>query len=1097
MKQVTRLAKGFGGAAKAFVAAIAIALAGSAQAEFISPGITVNGIKPTADGSYSGFTYKDGVFTLNSAGTTYALKGIDESGKVRIVVAANCTLEMRSLTLSLSKVHADYYNPTAGSPISLSGNVNVTVVVYSTSYLYGGYTSPGLCVQPGQTVTLKSINKNELRVSSASGGSAALGSGYWTPGCGTIIIEGWVRAQGLNQGCAIGCGSNIDDYGSGSIVIKEGANVNALGYYPSPAIGMGSDVSGTMDITISGGSVIATQGNGGGAAIGTGWRTSGTCNVTISGGLVETRVEGDSGAGIGTGLDSTAEMNIKISGGRVRGFGGGLSAGIGGGENANTPNITISGGTIRAWGDENYTKAMDIGKGKDANTEGSVVVTGGSLYLDSDKGSPTAADGTALNCVTVRGFELYQDVEVSLTTSKGKYGANGIKADYNGWLHLWVPPANYVDKLYIDGIRYDVDASSGDATATRWQPPPPANDNFANAQVISGASGRIFGDNTRATKEGDLKWYNPYMDAYFSADDEGSVWYSWTAPASGPVTFLAVHDEKSGGACMSLRAFSGTSRTALDAGDERNSSLYPEENMGVWGGRVEFTAVKGTTYKICVAHLDNGSMGAFTLMWDYFKEGDWALTLRDDGTAKIGFMSGFYRGGAVNIPAKIFGCPVKVVLKHGFMDAVDITSVTIPEGVQTIGASAFNGCTSLTRVDMPQSLTTIGENAFKGCVGLENITIPPGVATIRESAFYGCTHLNAVALPHITTLEEKVFYNCTKLWAVTLPETLTKIYPYSFYGCPMQSIVIPASVTEIWAGAFYSCANLKNVAFLGSRPATPTSLYAGTPEDLVTYVPADDTTWSEAVAAGTWRKRAIKTGVPVSSYKVTFGKNGGTGGSDQVTATYGAAMPAATAPTKSGYAFAGYWDTIKEGGKQYYDKDMKSVRAWDKTANTTLWAKWEQASVSVKVTFGKNGGTGGDNHVTATTGKPMPTPRTAPTLSGYTFGGYWDTLALDANGNPKGKQYYDANMKSVRNWDKTSEATLWAKWTNKVTFGKNGGTGGDNYVTCTKGQPMPKRTMPTKAGYVFDGYWNTTGAGGVKYYNADGTSAHVWDRSGT
>ena len=87
----------------------------------------------------------------------------------------------------------------------------------------------------------------------------------------------------------------------------------------------------------------------------------------------------------------------------------------------------------------------------------------------------------------------------------------------------------------------------------------------------------------------------------------------------------------------------------------------------------------------------------------------------------------------------------------------------------------------------------------------------------------------------------------------------------------------------------------------------------------------------------------------------------------------------------------------------------------------------------------KNGGTGGDNYVTATYGAAMPTPRTAPKLSGYTFAGYWDTLALDAKGNPKGKQYYDKDMKSVRKWDKTSAATLWAKWTNKVTLGKNEG----------------------------------------------------------
>ena len=239
-----------------------------------------------------------------------------------------------------------------------------------------------------------------------------------------------------------------------------------------------------------------------------------------------------------------------------------------------------------------------------------------------------------------------------------------------------------------------------------------------------------------------------------------------------------------------------------------------------------------------------------------------------------------------------------------------------------------------------------------------------------------------------------------------------------------------------------------------------------------------------------------KKGASTTQSKVTFGKNGGTGGDNYVTATYGKAMPTPrTAPTKAGYVFDGYWTTTGSGGVCYYDGNMKSVRNWDKNGDVTLWAKWHTAAV-VKVTLGKNGGTGGDSYVTCTEGKPMPTPRTAPTLSGWTFSGYWDTLSVDEKGNAKGKQYYDASMKSVRNFDKATAITLWAKWTNKVTFGKNGGTGGDSYVTCTKGQPMPKRTMPTKAGYIFDGYWTSTGTGGVKYYNADGTSARTWDKAG-
>ena len=198
------------------------------------------------------------------------------------------------------------------------------------------------------------------------------------------------------------------------------------------------------------------------------------------------------------------------------------------------------------------------------------------------------------------------------------------------------------------------------------------------------------------------------------------------------------------------------------------------------------------------------------------------------------------------------------------------------------------------------------------------------------------------------------------------------------------------------------------------------------------------------------------------SYLVVFNANGGSCDTMAKTVQSGTAIGDLPVPTKSGSVFDG-WFTAAIGGTQITSSTTV-------TANITCYAQWMGGvAPTYKVTFGKNGGTGGDNYVTATYGAAMPTPRTAPTLSGYTFAGYWDTLSVDANGNATGKQYYDGSMKSVRAWDKTSATTLWAKWTNKVTLGKNGGTGGDSYVTCTKGQPMPKRTMPTKAGYVFDG----------------------------
>ena len=194
-------------------------------------------------------------------------------------------------------------------------------------------------------------------------------------------------------------------------------------------------------------------------------------------------------------------------------------------------------------------------------------------------------------------------------------------------------------------------------------------------------------------------------------------------------------------------------------------------------------------------------------------------------------------------------------------------------------------------------------------------------------------------------------------------------------------------------------------------------------------------------------------------------------------------------PSKTGYAFAGYFTGRDGTGTQYVDATGKIVvDSNDVKKSVTVYAHWVSAST---VSFNANGGTGGQSAaVTAVKGQDMPAiSTTAPTRTGYTFGGWYDTSASSG-----GTQYYTAEGKSARTWDKDGGATLYARWTANtysVALDRTGGTGGTaGPVTATFGQAMPKVEPPTRAGYRFLGYFN---AQDVRYYNADGTSARDWD----
>lgn len=152
----------------------------------------------------------------------------------------------------------------------------------------------------------------------------------------------------------------------------------------------------------------------------------------------------------------------------------------------------------------------------------------------------------------------------------------------------------------------------------------------------------------------------------------------------------------------------------------------------------------------------------------------------------------------------------------------DIKTVTISEGITSIGYYAFDGCSRLTSINIPNSVTSIEGYAFDGCSGLKSITIPNSVTSIGKDAFWGCKGLTNITIPNnVTSIESFVFSACSGLTSITIPNSVTSIGNDTFSWCSeLTSITIPNSVTSIGSSAFYGCSGLKDITTLGSEPPT-------------------------------------------------------------------------------------------------------------------------------------------------------------------------------------------------------------------------------------------------------------------------------------
>jgi len=166
--------------------------------------------------------------------------------------------------------------------------------------------------------------------------------------------------------------------------------------------------------------------------------------------------------------------------------------------------------------------------------------------------------------------------------------------------------------------------------------------------------------------------------------------------------------------------------------------------------------------------------------------------------------------GDVTVPAEFDGVPVKRLTE--FAGNEEMTSITLPEGLEAVEVSSFASCPKLQTIrlsstvrEMPYGGHDVGSASFR--VAEDN----PWFSADSRGALYNkektvlvrCpTTVTEYTVPEgVTELGSHSFFGCGKLKSLTLPESLETIGLAALGGCPgLTALHIPKNVTEIGGG---------------------------------------------------------------------------------------------------------------------------------------------------------------------------------------------------------------------------------------------------------------------------------------------------------
>ena len=200
-----------------------------------------------------------------------------------------------------------------------------------------------------------------------------------------------------------------------------------------------------------------------------------------------------------------------------------------------------------------------------------------------------------------------------------------------------------------------------------------------------------------------------------------------------------------------------------------------------------------------------------------FEEGgiSYLITDKDKGEVDVTYGENRYRGD-ITIPSIVSHegreYTVTAIGERAFEHCTALGKLNLPKTLRTIRKAAFNG-SSLSSIELPEGLETIGVGGFLGCTKLTELTVPQTVTVIDKSAFNSCTNLSSISLPsELNELGARAFTLCKALRYVNLPKGITVIEEETFSLCEeLMEVIIPESVGTISTSAFYSCRKLEKV----------------------------------------------------------------------------------------------------------------------------------------------------------------------------------------------------------------------------------------------------------------------------------------------